>query len=41
MVDPDNSERLIPVIIEAGDFKGVDSIEDVWSLEIKILEANK
>lgn len=41
MVDPDQTTRLIPVIIESGDFTLYDSDEDIQSLTIKILEAHR
>jgi len=41
MVDPDQTNRLIPVIIESGDFTLYDSDEDINSLTIKILEAHR
>jgi hypothetical protein len=41
MEDPDNAQKLIPVIIESSDHKLFDSGEDIQSLDIKILEAHK
>lgn len=42
MVDPDNSAKLIPVIIESGDYKLFDSApEFIPNFEVKILEAHK
>jgi hypothetical protein len=41
MVDPANSEKLIPVNIEAGDHKLFDSGEDIQNLDLKILEAHR
>jgi hypothetical protein len=41
MVDPDNASRLIPVLIEKDNFKLYDSLEDVQSLNLKILEAHR
>jgi hypothetical protein len=42
MVDPDQVSRLIPVIIEAGEFVMFDSMpEFIPNLGIKIFEANK
>ncbi|HET6558062.1 MAG TPA: hypothetical protein VFG54_12155 [Prolixibacteraceae bacterium] len=41
MVDPDNYDRLIPVVIESGDFSLYDSMKDVQNFEIKILEAHR
>ncbi len=43
MVDPDRLtySRLIPVYIEGGDFELYNSMEDLQSLEITILEAHK
>lgn len=40
MVDPDNDARLIPVVIESGDFLFFDSMEDIQNFEIRILEAH-
>lgn len=40
MVDPDNENRLIPVVIESGDFSFFDSMADVQSFGIKIMEAH-
>jgi hypothetical protein len=41
MVDPDNSLRLIPVLIEKDNFKLYDSLEDIQSLNLKITEAHR
>jgi hypothetical protein len=41
MVDPENSEKLIPVNIEAGDHRLFDSGDDIQNLDIKILEAHR
>lgn len=41
MVDPDNTNNLIPVVIESGDYTLFQSREDIQSLEIKILEAHR
>jgi hypothetical protein len=41
MVDSDYQDRLIPVIVESGDFTLFDCKEDVQSLNIKIVEAHK
>lgn len=40
MVDPDNGNRLIPVVLEAGDFKLTDTQEDIPNFTIKIMEAH-
>jgi hypothetical protein len=39
MVDPDQPSRLIPVLIEKDNFKLYDSLDDIQSLNLKILEA--
>jgi len=41
MVDPDNTSRLIPVLIEKDNFKLYDSSEDIQSLNLKITEAHR
>lgn len=41
MVDPDDATKLIPVIIESGDFTTYDSKEDIQSLTLKVLEAHR
>jgi hypothetical protein len=41
MVDPADSQKLIPVNIEPGDHKLFDSGEDIQNLDFKILEAHK
>jgi hypothetical protein len=41
MVDPDDSARVIPVLIEPGDSTLFDSREDIQNLTIKILEAHR
>lgn len=41
LIDPDDSTRLIPVNVVAGDFNLYDSMEDLHSLQIKIVEAHK
>ena len=41
MVDPADSEKLIPVNIEPGDHKLFDSGEDIQNLDIKIWEAHQ
>jgi len=41
IVDPDNSSRLIPVLIEKDNFKLYDSSDDIQSLNLKILEAHR
>lgn len=41
MVDPADSQKLIPVNIEPCDHKLFDSIEDIQNLDIKILEAHR
>jgi len=41
MVDPADSQKLIPVNIEPGDHKLYDCGEDIQNLDIKILEAHR
>jgi hypothetical protein len=41
MVDPDNSSRLIPVLIEKDNFKLYNSSDDIQSLNLKITEAHR
>jgi hypothetical protein len=41
MVDPADSQKMIPVNIEAGDHKLFDSGEDIQNLDLKILEAHR
>ena len=41
MVDPADSQKLIPVNIEPGDHKLFDSTEDIQNLDLKILEAHR
>ncbi|MFY9150837.1 MAG: hypothetical protein WAO52_02395 [Prolixibacteraceae bacterium] len=41
MVDPDNTQKLIPVNIEAADHRLYAANEDIQNLDIKILEAHK
>lgn len=41
MIDQDDNDLLIPVIVEAGDFKLFDSMEDIQSIDLVILEAHK
>lgn len=41
MVNPDNTQKLIPVIIESTDHQLFDSTEDIPNLTVKIREAHK
>lgn len=40
MVDPDNNDRVIPVVIEAGDYSLYDSMKINQDFEVKIMEAH-
>ena len=40
MIDPDDSDYLIPVIIESDNYKLYDSMEDLHNIVIKIYEAH-
>lgn len=41
MVNPDSTQKLIPVTIESGDHQLFDSTEDIPNLTVKIVEAHK
>jgi len=40
MVDPDNATKLIPILVERGDFTLYDSMQDIQNIAIKLTEAH-